>query len=192
MRFVFLLGLLIPDIAAAAVIEQAMMGGQPQMIMHEGKPTMCGLRVVVQPTTFRDPKSSEVSMLDTSIVMGREGIVMIKGFGIVATPEDLLAGKISKFSLQSLWFKPEGSRATRPNEGKTTVGEDGVSLMYSDQEQFAVYTNFLQSVLDGKPVMIGFRRSAKEDERIVSGVIQLSKPDFALFMQCNAELVEEQ
>lgn len=133
MRILAFLLLTLPTVAATAVVEQALIGGQPQMIMKEGRPTMCGLRVVAQPTTFRDPQSPKVFMLDTSLVMGSEGLVLVKGFGVEATPEGLAKGNLKKIPLAGLWFKPEGSRATQPFEGRTSLGDDGVALMYADR-----------------------------------------------------------
>lgn len=190
MRILALLILTVPNVAAPAVIEQAIIGGQPQMVMEEGRPTMCGLRLVAQPTTFRDPKSPKVFMLDTSLVMGREGLVLVKGFGLEATPDDLAKADFKKVRLSALWFKPEGSRATQPLEGKTLLGDDGVALMYADQATFQVYTNFLNSVLNGLNLTIGFRLSPASDERIISGIVTLSESDMASFMRCNSELVE--
>ena len=190
MRFFCLIALLIPTTSFGAVIEQAVMGGQPQMLMGDGRAKMCGLRVVVQPTTFVERSPPAVLMLDTSIVMSREGVVMIKGFAASATPEGLRAGKLTKAPPVELWFKTDGSRATSPSEGRTFVGEDGISLMYSDKAQYETYTSFLDAVLNGKPVSVGFRISPKDEERIASGRIQLSEPDLAAFMRCNSELVE--
>lgn len=190
MRMLASIVLALPNVAVPAVIEQALIGGQPQMIMDEGRPTMCGLRLVAQPTTFRDPKSPKVFMLDTSLVMGREGLVLVKGFGLEATPDDLAKADFKKVRLSTLWFKPEGSRATQPLEGKTLLGDDGVALMYADQETFQVYTSFLNSVLNGLNLTIGFRLSPASDERIISGIVTLSESDMASFMRCNSEFVK--
>jgi hypothetical protein len=190
MRILALLILALPNIAASAVIEQATIRGQPQMIMEEGRPTMCGLRIVAQPTTFRDPQSPKVFMLDTSLVMGREGIVLIKGFGIEATQDGLAKGDFKKIRLSALWFKPEGSRATQPLKDKTSRDEEGMALMYADKETFDVYTSFLKSVIEGLNLTIGFRLSQHSDERIISGFVSLNESDMASFMRCNSELVE--
>lgn len=190
MRILALLILVLPHIAASAVIEQATIRGQPQMLMKDGRPTMCGLRVVAQPTTFRDPQSPTAFMLDTSLVMGREGIVLIKGFGIEATADGLAKGDFKKIPLSALWFKPEGSRATQPLKDQTSRDEEGIALMYADKETFDVYTSFLKSVLEGLNLTIGFRIAQQSDERIISGFISLSKSDMASFIRCNSELVE--
>jgi hypothetical protein len=191
MRILALLILAVPNVAAPAVIEQAVIRGQPQMIMEAGRPTMCGLRVVAQPTTFRDPQSHKVFMLDTSLVMGREGLILIKGFGIETTPNGLAKGDFKKIRLSALWFKPDGSRATQPLKGETSRDDEGIALMYADKETFQVYTSFLNSVINGLNVTIGFRLGPNDDERIVTGVVTLNESDMASFGKCNVEIAEQ-
>jgi hypothetical protein len=190
MRNLVLAVLLFPNLATAAVIEQALMSGQPQMSMKDGRANMCGLRVVALPTTFRDENSPEMFYLDTSLVMGRTGTVVIKGFGARATQDELAKGKVRKLRLSSLWFKPDGSRATRPQEGTTSSGDDGISLLYADQEPYRVYVSFLNSIAKGLNVTIGFRLAPNDDERIVTGVVTLNESDMASFGKCNVEIAE--
>jgi hypothetical protein len=189
-NLVFSAFLFFPTLATAAVIEQAVMSGQPQMSMKDGRANMCGLRVVALPTTFRDENSLEMFYLDTSLVMGRTGTVVIKGFGARATQDELAKGKVRKLRLSSLWFKPDGSRATTPQEGTISSGDDGISLLYADQEPYRVYVSFLNSIAKGLNVTIGFRLAPNDDERIVTGVITLNESDMASFGKCNVEIAE--
>jgi hypothetical protein len=179
----------LPSASLAAVIETAMIGAQSQMIVKDGRTSICGLRLVVLPQTFRDDSQEGRLMLDTSLVMGREGVVMVKGFAAKTTPEEIQRGEFKKFRLAGLWFKPEGSRATVPSNGQTFVGDDGIALMYTDEDLFSVYTKFVETVVNRRSITIGFRLTPNSDERIVSGTVDIAEPDLATFLKCNSELV---
>jgi hypothetical protein len=181
---------LLPSASLAAVIETALIGAQPQMIMKDGRANMCGLRLVVLPQTFQDDSREGRLSLDTSLVMGRDGLVGVKGLGLRSTPDGLKRGEFKKIRLASLWIKPDGSRATVAADGKTFAGDDGIALLYTDKEFYSVYIKLLEAVTKKRSITIGFRLNPNSDERIASGIVEIGDDDLAAFIKCNQELSE--
>ncbi len=181
---------LLPTATLAAVVEQSIIVGQPQMFVNEGQVTSCGLRLSAQPMSLQPDKHGKVLLIDSSLVMGRDGFVLVKGLGINATAEGLPKGQFERVGLSRFWIKPDDTRATTPKDGKILNGDDDVSILYADKEPFEVYIGLLKTVTQKKPLSIGFRLASGGDERILRGTIDLTKSDMDTFNSCNRDLVK--
>jgi hypothetical protein len=181
---------LLPTTTFAAVVEQSIIVGQPQMFVNEGQVTSCGLRLSAQSMSAQPDKQRKVLLIDSSLMMGRSGLVLIKGLGINATAEGLPKGQFERVGLSRFWIKPDDTRATTPKDGKILNSDDDVSILYGDKEPFEVYIGFMRAVTQKKPISIGFRLASGGDERILRGTIDLSESEMETFLSCNRDLVK--
>jgi hypothetical protein len=181
---------LLPTATLAAVVEQSIIVGQAQMFVKDGQVTSCGLRLSAQSMSSRPNKQGNTLLIDSSLMMGRSGLVLVKGLGINATAEGLSKGQVERVELSSFWIKPDDTRATTPKDGKILSGDDDVSILYGDKEPFEVYIGFMKAVAQKKPLSIGFRLASGGDERILRGTIDLSESEMETFISCNRDLVK--
>jgi hypothetical protein len=174
----------------AGAIEQVEIDGQPNAIFSGGKASLCGLRLMVLSELTQDKKGTTARTYDLSMSMQLSGAVIVKGLAWQMQSTTGAKPNAKKLPIKSVWIKSENGTATIPNQGKVIVGDDNISILYVDEKLIDKYLEFIKTIAERRPLLMGVRVRAGEDEKLLTGVVKLSEPDERSFTQCNVELTK--
>lgn len=171
--------------ASADTIEQAQLAAQPQMNVKDGVVLGCGYRITAVPKNTS--RSTPVVVMDTSINLFR-GVVMLKGGAVkfVARSGQPGVGEPVVQPIETFWLKVPNVRPTRAREGKIMPAENNGYLIYGETAD--VLVGLLSAVWNREALTIGVRIKGETNDRIYTGVAELSDADIQQVRQCIQEV----
>ncbi len=168
----------------AQTVTTLRLDGQPLVYMKDGRPHGCGLRIFgfheIQP-------SGRLRMVDVSVNVHTATPASVKLTTADTSFDDMKAGnKPRSARVLAGWIRAQDAISTRPLEGKTAAGDDGLSLLYWTDHDSALAVFAAQA--ERKTIMIGVRRDGDSHERIYAGHVNLSLDESKQITQCLSEL----
>lgn len=184
-----LLGLLFVPLAAySAVMVESTFEAQTQMLIKEGKPQSCGLRVLtVQPTQA----SGVFTGVDGSFLVDATSTFgLVKGVVYTLKKTNIGANLLPvQQPLKLIWYRAPGKPATRPLGEKAFIRPEtkGAKLYVTDRESvFALF----DAILDSKPIQVGVSFTNGSQDRIYYGKVNLSEADATQLIECLSEMAD--
>lgn len=171
----------------AGTVADALLSGQVQQFMDDGKVTGCGVTLSAVETGV-GPKHTAHVFHGSISVMGLTG-GLVKGRVSTIPGKKLLAGDASALAIQTaqmVWVKAPGAPATALLPGQRVhQSEDRGYIVYVAALPPLVDAMF--AVQDGKPIQIGMRTAKVDYDVILAGVVEMSPAQHAQLGQCLGE-----
>lgn len=171
----------------AGTVSDALLSGQAQQFMNDGKVTGCGVTLSAIETSAGANQTAHVFHGSIS-VMGLAG-GLVKGRVSTIPAKKLLAGDASALAIQAaqmVWVKAPGAPATALLPGqKVHQSEDRGYILYGAALPPLVDAMF--AVQDGKPIQIGLRTAKVDYDVILAGVVEMSPAQQQQLAQCLGE-----
>jgi hypothetical protein len=98
--------------------------------------------------------------------------------------------KFSEIPLETSWIKSGKEKATVPYKGLIIRGDKDHSILYIDEHGLRKSSAFIESMVQGRPIMIGVKTRKETNTKVFSGPIKVSQEDLKSFEECNLELAE--
>lgn len=174
--------------ASADTIEQAQLAAQPQMNVKDGALLGCGYRITAVPKNTSRP--TPVVAMDTSLNLFR-GVVMLKGGAIkfVARGGQPGVGEPVVQPIETFWLKVPNMRPTKAREGKIMPAENKGYLIYGETADALL--GLLGAIWNREALTIGMRIKGENNDRIYTGVAEVSDTEIQQVRQCIQELIEQ-
>jgi hypothetical protein len=185
----FALGIFFSFAANAGALSKAIIGGQVQQFLDDGRVTGCGvtLSALEEGTSARDV----LHVFNGSFMMSSPVAGLMKGRASTITGAQVLSGNLNPASLkvqktEMVWAKAQGAAAT-------TVAP-GQGIRKSDDPGYITYLTPLKPLLalvdaihDATPIQIGLKSSAKAFDVVLFGKVDMPDDDKAALANCMRE-----
>lgn len=172
--------------ATAGTVQPSIILGNTQMHVRDGRVTACGMRFAAFP---KDAASSaNVTYMDTSFMMHREGFVLVKGGLVGAKYRNGEFSNTDAKKITNFWLMPDGSPPTKPDEGKLIDAESKNYLLYKISSDY--FLTLVRTALDGKKLVMGGRVRGEHLDQIFGGVVNTDEADKQQIIDCVRALAD--
>ncbi|PPC94840.1 MAG: hypothetical protein CTY33_02840 [Methylotenera sp.] len=184
--FTFIFFIVAVEKTNAEVMMQANFIGQPVMLMTDGRPNSCGIRIIgyQTPSSNNNPEE-ELWVPDGSFMIQRSGYGLVKALGYKIKLKDMLNnGEAIGKPIKSFWFKAEGEKATVPVL-PIQPGENPLSLLYATDGESI--TALIDAVFSQKVIQFALKFDSGTDIAFY-GKVSLTNDEITQSLACMKEL----